>query len=76
LYIEFVVSGDVVLRNPTTGWVCARAACGQEAAAPTTSFMKSRRFMSRPRCSRRIVSTHTSALEGVKRSAGYVRFGS
>jgi hypothetical protein len=36
------------LRNPITGIVagCARAASGHAAAAPPSSVMKSRRFMS------------------------------
>ena len=56
------VSGDVGLRNPTTGIAgcCARAASGQDAAAPPRSVMKSRRLIRSPRRRARAASAESS----------------
>ena len=71
------VSGDPLLRNPITGIAAcwARDANGHAATEPTTSFMNSRRFMCPPPMlkAQRI---NPRTQEGVKRNAGYVRFGS
>ncbi len=44
---DLVLSGELLLRNPITGIAacCPRAASGHAAAAPPTSEMKLRRFM-------------------------------
>jgi hypothetical protein len=71
------VSGDPLLRNPITGITACWASdvSGQEAPKPTTSFMKSRRFIHTPMLKTHRINPY-KCCGRAKQNEGHVRFGS